>query len=58
MALPIGLQVPKKIEKGHANSAPKNPRIGLKIFLSCIVALILTIILQPYITQYLQSFIK
>ena len=30
MMLPIGVKVPETVEKGHAPSAPSNPKLGIK----------------------------
>ncbi len=42
MALPIGINIPKSQMKGRASSAPRNPNIPLKIFVTTILALIVT----------------
>lgn len=42
MALPMGVEVPKHAEKGHATSAPKHPYLKRKIIGTTIVALVLT----------------
>ncbi|MBP7189688.1 MAG: DUF1467 family protein [Rickettsiaceae bacterium] len=44
LALPIGIRMPDKIKKGHANSAPSNPRIGLKLLITFLISVVLTII--------------
>lgn len=46
MVLPFGAQIEKKPEKGHADSAPTNPRIGIKIIITSIISIILTIIIS------------
>ncbi len=47
--LPIGIEMPDKIENGHASSAPKNPRMMLKLGISFSISLILTIIYFYYV---------
>jgi predicted secreted protein len=42
MALPIGITISEKIEKGHASSAPENPKIGIKILITALISLIFT----------------
>jgi predicted secreted protein len=44
MALPIGVNIPDRIEKGHASSAPDNPMIGMKIIITGLLSGILTFI--------------
>ncbi len=44
MALPIGVNIPDKIEKGHASSAPDNPKMGLKIVITSLLSGLVTII--------------
>ena len=45
IALPIGIKIEKNVQKGHADSAPSNPRIMLKIIATTIIALLLLVIL-------------
>ena len=45
IVLPIGVKIEKKVEKGHANSAPSNPRIIFKVMVTTLIALFLTIII-------------
>ena len=52
MALPFGNQVTIKPELGHADSAPTKPRLGLKIIITSILAIILTIILVHLIENH------
>ncbi len=49
--LPIGVKIPKKATKGHATSAPSNPRIKLKILATTIIAAFMTLIMF-YIFTY------
>ena len=44
MVLPIGLQVPKKTEKGFADSAPNVHYLGRKLIGTAIVSVVLTAI--------------
>lgn len=46
--LPIGNQVPKKVIKGHADSAPAKHYLGYKIIFSFVVSLLLAFIFQSY----------
>ena len=43
MALPFGSGV-ERVEAGHADSAPANPHLGIKIIITTIIASIITII--------------
>jgi predicted secreted protein len=52
MVLPIGVRVPKVIEKGHASSAPDNPRVGAKIIFTALISLVLTLLYWYIINQY------
>lgn len=36
--LPWGVHVPEEPETGHATSAPSNPRIGLKLLVTTVIA--------------------
>jgi predicted secreted protein len=38
LVLPWGVRIPENVEKGHATSAPENPRIGLKFLITSIVS--------------------
>ncbi len=44
MILPFGNVVSKKSNNGHAESAPTNPRIGIKACLTTIIAFFITFI--------------
>ena len=44
IVLPIGIQVPKKIEKGFADSAPNVHYLGRKLIGTAIVSLVLTVV--------------
>ena len=43
MALPIGVRVPETIEKGHASSAPSEPRIITKAIITTVLSLTITL---------------
>ena len=43
MALPFASNV-EKVEIGHADSAPANPHLGVKIIITTMVATIVTIV--------------
>jgi predicted secreted protein len=36
--LPVGVRVPDKVEQGHADSAPANPRLWLKALAATLIA--------------------
>lgn len=36
--LPIGVRIPDQAEKGHADSAPSNPRLWLKLLAATLIA--------------------
>jgi predicted secreted protein len=42
--LPWGIQIPDNPEPGHAPSAPVNPRIGLKLMATSVIAAIVWVI--------------
>ncbi len=42
MVLPFGVKVPDNIGEGHADSAPENPRILLKMFITTIITIFVT----------------
>ena len=41
MTLPFGAKAPEEVEKGHASSAPKKPRLLLKAGVTTVIAMIL-----------------
>ena len=49
MFLPLGLEIPEKHEFGHANSSPKKTYLLLKIVLSFITSLIVSLIFYYFI---------
>lgn len=51
MILPFGNQVPEHIEKGHASSAPANPRIGKKALLTTVMSAVLWCIAYWFLTS-------
>ena len=36
--LPVGVRVPDKVEQGHADSAPANPRLWTKALVATLIA--------------------
>lgn len=44
VSLPIGVKIDDTPEKGHAESAPSNPKLLTKALITTIVSIILTII--------------
>lgn len=52
MALPFGSQVTNKPQKGHADSAPTKPHLGIKIVITSIISVILTIIIVHLIENH------
>lgn len=52
IALPFGSQVTIKPEKGHADSAPTKPRLGLKFIITSIISIILTILVVHLIENH------
>ena len=47
--LPLGLEIPEKHEFGHANSSPKKTYVFLKLVLSFITSLIISLIFYYFI---------
>jgi predicted secreted protein len=54
--LPWGVQIPENPGKGHAPSAPVNPRIGLKVLVTTAIASVLWVIAYLIIASDLISF--
>ncbi len=44
IVLPIGIQVPRKTQKGFADSAPNVHYLGRKLIATAIVSIVLTVI--------------
>ena len=44
LVLPWGVRMPERIEQGHADSAPENPHIGLKLLVTSILSALLWVI--------------
>lgn len=44
LVLPWGVRVPDKVQPGHAESAPENPRIGLKFLITSLISAFLWVI--------------
>ncbi len=63
MVLPYGNQIDIKPEKGHADSAPTNPRIGIKIAITSVISIILTVIIvylleHHHIARFVDKYIS
>lgn len=56
ITLPIGNRISTKIEKGHADSAPTNPRLSLKALITSIVTFPITYLIVKAIEN--KTFIK
>ena len=54
--LPWGVRLPDRPEEGHATSAPANPRIGLKILITTLIAGALWFVVDWVIASGLISF--
>lgn len=54
--LPWGVRVPDEPEAGHASSAPSNPRIGLKLLVTTVIAGALWLAVDWAIASGLVSF--
>ena len=44
LVLPWGVRIPERAERGHADSAPENPHIGLKLFVTSVLSALLWVI--------------
>lgn len=44
LVLPWGVRIPEKVEPGHAESAPENPYIGLKLLITSVLSAFLWVI--------------
>lgn len=44
LVLPWGIHIPDKIEKGHADSAPETPYIGLKFLITSVLSAFLWVV--------------
>jgi len=54
--LPIGVRMPDKVEVGHADSAPANPRLWLKAAVASLIAGVLWLAADYAITSDWISF--
>lgn len=45
ITLPINISVPENQDEGHASSAPKKTYLGLKIFITTIISVLIMIFL-------------
>ena len=52
IALPIGISIPKETTKGHADSAPIKPRMELKLLITFLISIVLTLIYWYIITKF------
>ena len=44
LVLPWGVHIPDTIGRGHADSAPENPNIGLKLLITSVLAAFIWVI--------------
>jgi predicted secreted protein len=44
LVLPWGVRLPERAEPGHADSAPDNPQIGLKLLVTCLLSGLLWVV--------------
>lgn len=44
MILPWGINVPEKVEKGHADSAPLHPQVALKFLITTVLSGLLWVV--------------
>ena len=51
LVLPFGQEIPDKVEKGHADSAPKDPKLGIKSLITTVIAAILSYIILYYLQE-------
>ena len=57
MALPFGSKITTSPELGHDNGAPTNPHLKIKIIITTILAIILTVVIVYVINEgYLVKF--
>lgn len=49
--LPWWARAPKKPDAGHADSAPENPRIGLKFLITTLISIVLWFIVIALISN-------
>ncbi|MCK6452771.1 MAG: DUF1467 family protein [Alphaproteobacteria bacterium] len=54
--LPWGNRPPDVVEKGHATSAPANPRLALKFAVTTVIAAVLWVALDQAVRRGLWSF--
>ena len=63
MILPFGNNITIKPEAGHADSAPTTPRLGVKVIITSVIAIILTIAIvysieHGYLTKFVDGYIE
>jgi predicted secreted protein len=56
MTLPFGAKAPDNVEKGHASSAPQQPRLLIKAGVTTIIAFVLWLGINVVITADVFSF--
>lgn len=44
LVLPWAVRLPDRVERGHADSAPENPYIGLKLLITSVLSALLWVI--------------
>ena len=44
MVLPWGVRIPDRVERGHADSAPERPYIGLKLLITSVLTTFIWVI--------------
>jgi predicted secreted protein len=54
--LPWGVKVPDEPEPGHASSAPKNPRLLIKVIITTVVSFLIWLVIRWIITSGIISF--
>lgn len=52
LVLPWGVRVPDKIERGHADSAPEAPHIGLKLLITAVLSAFIWVIAYLILKKY------
>jgi predicted secreted protein len=58
MILPFGNEITIKPEVGHADSAPTKPRLGIKVIITSVISIILTMVIVYLIDHgYLKKMI-
>lgn len=63
IALPIGNKIPQIIDEGHADSAPENPKLGLKAIITSVITIPITYLVviaieRKFFTKLFASFLN